>query len=161
MVLFNTAGTYVQIVIMLLIALAIVGVYIFFIIKYMLSVHNEEHRRAEKSIAIAGYYSIASMILLFFIVWFGFKNNVVTLERNYYGLFAVFASLAYIPFLIIYDIKQVRWIKGLSDKEQLEYGISIKDRMPLIVVIAILSIINVALVGLCIESFIYVFQGLL
>lgn len=159
MFLFGTIGTCVQIALVLFLATAIFLGFVGLLISYMVAVFNEENIKAEKRIAYTGYYAIASMIALFLIVCFGFKNDVIYVSREYYGLFAAFGALALIPELVYFDIKQIRFIKDLSPEKQKEYGVSVKDRIPLMGVVSILIIINMALFGLCVESFAYVLSG--
>lgn len=147
--------------IMIVLAAVIFGVGIFLDIKYILCVNKDNHKDAERAIAYAGYYSVLSMILLFVICAVGFNHSKVELDRSYFGLLAALGSLVLIPFLIIADIKQIRYIKSLSDNEKEKQGLSMKDRTPLIAVVIVLLIINFGLLGLNIEEFIYVFSGLL
>lgn len=147
--------------IMIVLAVAIFGVGLYLNINYIICVSKEKYKKAEKAIAYAGYYAVLSMILLFVICAVGFNHTKVELERSYFGLFGACVSLILIPFLVIADIKQIRYIKGLSDAEKEKQGLSMKDRTPLIAVIIVLLIINFGLMGLNIEEFIYVFQGLL
>lgn len=160
MFLLGNAGTITQVVLVSVVACLVFAALIVLLLKYIFNVNYMEHVKAEKNIAIAGYYSILSMIALFLLIAFGYKNDVVDIERNYIGLVSIALSAVLLPFLVIYDIRQIRWIKDLTPDEQKSYGISIKDRRPLIIIISILVIVNFALIGLCIESLIYVIQGI-
>lgn len=162
MILLGMTGTYVQIIIMLILSLLLFGFFVFLIAKYMILVKNEENRKAERYVAYSGYYAVLSMISMFLIICFGFKNDIIEIsDVGYYGLFAALLAFAYVPLIVFVDIKQVRWIKELSLEKQKEYGISAKDRLPLVIVMAFLGTVNMALFGLCIERFIFVLMGLI
>lgn len=147
--------------IMFILSLIIFGFGLVLNIRYIYFVFKSSNEKAEKALAVSGYFQVLSMILLFLIYAFGYNHSSVKLEREYYGLFACFGVLLLIPFLVIADIKQMKWIKSLSDENKKNTGISMKDRTPLIAVIIVLSLLNMGLVGLNIEAFVYVFQGLL
>lgn len=147
--------------IMIILALAIFGFGLYLDIKYIVCVYKGKYEKGEKIIAYAGYFSVLSMILLFIICALGFNHTEVELDRSYFGLLGACGSLILIPFLILADIKQIKYIKGLSEKEKTEKNLSMKDRTPLIAVISVLVIINFGLIGLNIEEFIYVFSGLI
>lgn len=161
MFLLGYAGTYAQIILVLLLTLAVFGLYIFLCAGYVWHIFNDNNQKAERFIAYAGYYAIAAMIALFLIFAFGFKNSIVGLDRKYYGLFLAFAGFIVLPPMIIADYKQIKWIKQLTLDEQKEFGISVKDRLPLIIVVSILTLIVLALFGICVERFIYVLEGLI
>ena len=161
MFLLGYAGTYTQITLVLILTLAIFGLYIFLCAGYVWHIFNDNNQKAERFIAYAGYYAIFAMISLFLIFSFGFKNSIVGLDKKYYGLFAAFGGFLVLPPMIIADYKQIKWIKALTIDEQKEYGISVKDRLPLIIVISILALIALALFGICVERFIYVLEGLI
>lgn len=160
--LLSTAGVYTQISIVLLVSLAIFAFYMFLVIKYIILVAYDENVRAERYAAYTGYLGVAAAIILFLLICFGFKNSIVDNDcSEYYGLIAAIGALAILPEYILFDIKQIKWIKGLSLDEQKKYGVSVKDRIPLIVVMSIILIINMGLFGLIVERFIFVIQGII
>ncbi len=160
MILLGTTGTLVQINLVMLLSLALFACHMYFIVKYIVLIAREENIKAEKYVAYSGYFGVVVMIIQFILSATAFKNDVVELEYTYLGLLAALGAVVVLPFLIIYDIKQQKFIKKLSSDEQKKYNISTKDRLPLVGVISALMIISMALFGLCAEAYIYVMQGL-
>ncbi len=142
--------------IMLILAIALYASHLVLYIRYMLNVAMGENIKAEKSLAIAGYYSIATFIVSFIILTAGYKHTVVKLEYDFLGLLSVLGMLVIAPFLIIMDIKQIKWIKSLSKERSEEIGINLKDRRPLIFVLLVLATINIALLGMNIAAFSFI-----
>jgi len=160
MLLFGKTGTYVQINLILLASFIIFALHMYFIIKYMLKVYYYDNVKAEKYVAYAGYFGVAAMVLQFIFGTVALENDIVELEHSYIGLAIGLLAFAVIPFLVITDIKQQKWIKNLSAADQKKYNISIKDRMPLIIVISALLVISFALFGFVIEGYCYIMDGL-
>lgn len=132
------------------------GLFLTFIIKYIIDVFNYKNEKAEKSIAYTGYSAIVSMIILF-VIYFLYSKLEFYHELDgisFYGLFALILGVFIVPFTVIADIKQLKWIKSLSVSECEAKNISMKDRKPLIIVIVALTLINLALIGINLEYFI-------
>lgn len=160
MILFGTLGTAIQINIVMLISLTLFVFHMFFTCKYIYLIASEQHLKAEKYIAYSGYFGVVVMVMQFILASLCFKNDVVDLEYSYLGLIAAAGAIFIIPFLIIYDIKQQFWIKRLSVEDKKKYDVSLKDRLPLVIVVSTLVVISMALFGLCIEAYVYIMQAL-
>ncbi|MCR5706092.1 MAG: hypothetical protein K6G48_04795 [Acholeplasmatales bacterium] len=160
MLLFGKAGTYVQINLILLASIVVFALHMYFVIKYIVKIYYYDNVKAEKYIAYAGYFGVAAMVLQFIFGTVALENDVVELEHSYIGLVVGLGAIFVIPFLVIADLKQQKWIKNLSIADQKKYNISLKDRMPLIIVIAALVVISFALFGFVIEGYCYIMDGL-
>ena len=160
MLLFGRTGTLVQINSILIVSILIFLVHMYFIARYIISIYYYKNVAAEKYVAYSGYFGVAAMVTQFLLATVALENDVVELEHTYYGMAAAAGALVVLPFLIIADLKQQRWIKELSLDDQKKYNISLKDRTPLIAVISALVVISFALFGFVIEGYIYIVQGL-
>ncbi len=160
MILFGTLGTAIQINIVMLISLALFLIHMFFTCKYIYLIASDQNLKAEKYIAYSGYFGVVVMVIQFILASLCFKNDVVELDYSYIGLIAAAGAVIILPFLITYDIKQQLWIKRLSIEDKKKYDISLKDRLPLVIVVSALVVISMALFGLCVEAYVYIMQAL-
>ncbi len=152
----SEGGSLAVVIILTLISLLVFGFNLFFIIKYIVKVFKGDNIKAEKNIAYAGYSAILAMIVLF-LVYYLFSTIELyheIEEVTYYGLILLVAIIPVIILLLISDLKQISWMKGLSTSERETLNVGLKDRKPLVYVMIVLLLITTSLFGLNFEKFI-------